>query len=158
MKRGGPFNEKQFEAICRRVSNGETLAAVCRDRGMPVRSTVQWWVVSDTPAGTAARYARAREAQAEAWADQIIELADLCREGVKITKKGDGKVEQVTGDMVERARLQVDSRKWLMARLHPRAYGERVQQQQLDKNGNPADQSPQMVIYQWAEPKPEDPK
>ena len=47
--------------------------------------------------------------------------------------------------------------RWRSSKISP-AYGDRVQQQALDKHGNPADQSPQVVIYQWAEPNPEEPK
>ena len=51
-------------------------------------------------------YAHARERQQEYWADQIIEIAD------------DDNLD------VHRSRLMVDTRKWLMAKLMPRKYGD----------------------------------
>jgi hypothetical protein len=32
-----------------------------------------------------------------------------------------------TGDMVERSRLQIESRKWLLAKLAPKKYGEKLE-------------------------------
>ena len=59
------------------------------------------------------RYARAREAQADKLAKEILELSD--------------KIEDDNPIKVQRARLQVDSRKWLAARLAPKKYGDQVQ-------------------------------
>jgi hypothetical protein len=39
----------------------------------------------------------------------------------------------VTGDMIERSRLQVDARKWLLSKLRPDKYGDRVA---MDVSGN----------------------
>jgi hypothetical protein len=61
--------------ICRRVSSGETLREVCRTPGMPPEATVRGWQLRDTE-GFAAQYARAREAQAEAWADELVSISN----------------------------------------------------------------------------------
>ena len=58
----------------------------------------------------AERYARARESCIAAWADDIVGIAD--------TAKGI--------DQVSEAKLMIDSRKWMLARLMPQKYGERV--------------------------------
>ena len=47
----------------------------------------------------------------------------LC-EGAEAAKIEESKV--VTGDMVERARLQVDTRKWLLGKLYPHVYGDKL--------------------------------
>lgn len=92
---------------------------------MPPASTVRWWYIDDVN-GFAAQYARARDAGLDEMADELLDLADKCREGVKRTVKGDGTVEEVTGDMVDRARLQVDARKWYLSKLAPKRYGDKL--------------------------------
>jgi hypothetical protein len=63
-------------------------------------------------------------------ADEIIALADECRIGEKYKETKEGNYVE-RGDMVERSRLQIDSRKWLLSKLAPKKYGER-----LDVNAN----------------------
>jgi hypothetical protein len=61
-------------------------------------------------------------------ADEMIRLADVCREGVKTRRKvladGTVEVETITADMVERAKLQLDARKWYLSKLAPKRYGD----------------------------------
>ena len=42
---------------------------------MPPEATVRGWQLRDTE-GFAAQYARAREAQAEAWADELVSISN----------------------------------------------------------------------------------
>lgn len=69
-------------------------------------------------------YTRAKEFQCQVLADEIIELADESRIGVIVTERSDGKRERKCADMVERSKLQVDARKWALAKLLPKKYGE----------------------------------
>ena len=75
----------------------------------------------------AEQYARAREMQAEAWADEILEIAD---DGTTdyITRVGRNgtEYEAVDQEHIARSRLRVDSRKWLMSKLAPKRYGDHV--------------------------------
>ena len=66
---------------------------------------------------------RAREAQAEHWADEIIEIAD--DSGLDVVNNGEGGY-RIDGEAIQRARLRVDARKWLMSKLAPKKYGDRV--------------------------------
>src|SRR5215469_3005336 len=60
----------------------------------------------------AAKYARAREMQAEWYADSITELA----------KEADG----LDGAGVAAKRLQIDTLKWIASKLLPKKYGDRL--------------------------------
>ena len=99
--------------ICERMAEGESLRAICRDDGMPGISSVMRWLFdplddSDPRVAFREQYARARQAQAEGWAEEIVSIADS------------------TADDVNRDRLRVDSRKWISSRLLPRVYGDRT--------------------------------
>jgi hypothetical protein len=41
--------------------------------------------------------------------------------------KADGTTERKVADMIDRARLQIEARKWILAKLCPRKYGERIE-------------------------------
>ncbi len=67
--------------LCFRLLDGESLRSICTDDAMPARSTVLYWLAGAWPEGDPRReflgqYARAREAQAELYADDIIDIAD----------------------------------------------------------------------------------
>lgn len=119
------YSQEKADAICARLAQGESLNAICKDEDMPAESTVRAWALDDV-GGFSAKYARAREIGYEAHADRIIELADECRLGVKRTTKASGETETVEGDMVERSRLQIDARKWMLAKMLPKRYGEKL--------------------------------
>jgi hypothetical protein len=92
-----------------------------------------------------ARYAQAKSDGLERLADEILELSNECRQGIKkkripqpdiVTKDKNGRtrrrkrpdlVEVTEGDMVERTKLQIDVRKWLLAKLAPKKYGDRLE-------------------------------
>lgn len=71
------------------------------------------------------KYARAREVQADVYVQEVIDIADTPKLGVKRVDKPSG-VEITEGDMVEHRRLQIDARKWAAARLSPKKYGDKV--------------------------------
>lgn len=132
------ISDAQADEICVRVAAGETCKAVCRDLGVSA-ATFRLMVVDDRPAGLADRYARAREAQAESWADEIVELADECSRDSVEGKNGE---DVPNHEWITRSRLRVDTRKWLMAKLHPKAYGEKIEQTVLGKDGGP-------IVIKW---------
>ena len=120
------FNETVADQICGRMSEGETLRQVCRDAAMPARSTVYRWL-SRNPA-FADQYAAAREALVASWADEIIDIAD---DGTTdyVTKVGrnGAEYEAVDQEHIQRSRLRVDARRWLLSKLNPGQYGDHVE-------------------------------
>lgn len=118
------FSQELADTICERLAEGESLRAICRDDAMPAMSSVFKWLRENETFSQ--QYARAREAQADALFDEILHIADTPKEGVKTKTLPDGKTEETTGDMIEHRRLQVDARKWMLARMAPKKYGDKV--------------------------------
>lgn len=119
------FSQKTADAICARLAAGESLRAICRDKGMPAESTVRLWV-TDNAHGFAAQYARAREVGLDALADELMEIADTPVIGSKTKIDEEGNSEVTQGDMIEHRRLQVDARKWYLSKLAPKKYGDKL--------------------------------
>jgi len=126
------FTQELAETICERLALGESLRSICRDEKMPSQSMVFRWLASNEQFRV--QYAHAREAQADSWADDIIEISD---DGQNDTyTDGDGN-ERTNQDVIARSRLRVDTRKWLMARMAPKKYGDKITQEVTGADGAP---------------------
>lgn len=131
--RPSAFTQKLADTICERLSLGESLRSICRDERMPSQSMVFRWL-ADRQAFRE-QYAHAREVQADSWADDIIEIADDSS-GDTIVDPESGN-ERFNGEFAARSRLKVDTRKWLMARMAPKKYGDKVTQEHVGEGGGP---------------------
>jgi len=107
------------EEICRRIADGESLRAICRDDRMPATSTVCLWLADDETFRE--QYARARELQADALFDEILEISDRAEKDYRVDDEGRLTVDS---ENIQRAKLMVDSRKWMAAKLRPKKYGD----------------------------------
>jgi hypothetical protein len=112
-----------LQTICERIAQGESLRAICASDGMPAMSTVFLWLNDDSTFSE--QYARARETQADAFADEIVAIAD---EPPQLVMTGDGEETEVAldGAAIQRQRLRIDARKWVASKLKPKKYGEKV--------------------------------
>ncbi len=70
----------------------------------------------------------------EALAEEILEIAD---DGSNDTYETEDGHEKVNTDVINRSRLRVDTRKWLMSKLAPKKYGDKVEQFISGPNGAP---------------------
>lgn len=116
--------------ICERLADGESLRTICQDAGMPNKATVFRWLARNDSFRD--QYARAREAQADAIVDEILDIADEECTKVKADKHprapadDDGMVEVVFDAVaVQRNKLRIDARKWLAGKLKPKVYGDK---------------------------------
>ena len=107
-KQGRPsaYTPELGHLICERLTDGETLTAICKGSDMPAERTVRRWALDDV-GGFAPQYARAREIGYYAMADEIIDIAD--DRGGDIITDSDGS-KRTDHDAIARARLRVDSR------------------------------------------------
>ena len=104
--------------ICALLASGESLVKVCKRPGMPDKSTVFRWIAEQE--GFRDKYANATEARADAIFEEMFDIAD-----------------DVIPDSAEvaKARLRVDTRKWALARMNPRKYGDKVTNELVGKDG-----------------------
>lgn len=82
--------------------------------------------------------ARAREDGFDVIATDALRIADSDRICEKVKYGPDGEVvEKVIVDMVDRSRLQVDTRLKLLAKWDPKRYGDKVQHADAEGNNLP---------------------
>jgi hypothetical protein len=118
--RPSKYTLKVADEICERLSDGESLRAICEADNMPSRPTVFRWLAAHKTFRD--QYAHAREAQADALADEILDIADDSRGDVEVDADGIARTNQ---ERVARSKLRVDARKWMAAKLKPKVYGEK---------------------------------
>ena len=128
--RPSKYSDALTEVICGRIANGESLVRICLDPLMPSRSSVILWLTQYE--GFSVRYARAREAQADYLLEELVQIADDGSNDTYISE--DGK-ELTNQDVIARSRLRVDARKWVIAKLAPKKYGEKISQEITGKDG-----------------------
>jgi hypothetical protein len=112
--------------VCQRIAEGESLRQVCRDDAMPSMTTVMKWAREND--NFAQQYTRAREALLEHHAEEILEIADDgSNDWISRETKG-GRLERVLDEEhVRRSQLRVDARKWLLSKLAPKKYGDKLE-------------------------------
>ena len=120
------YSETVTAIIIGRMAEGETLRQVCRDPAMPSRGTVYRWLAEN--AHFRDQYRHARELLVEHWADEMVDISD---DGTTdfVTKVGRNgtEYEAVDQEHIQRSRLRVDTRKWLMSKLNPGEYGDKIE-------------------------------
>lgn len=115
------YSDDLAKEICLRISNGRSLSSVCRDKDMPSRRTVYDWLADEDKKDFLHRYREADLQRADYHADELIEIADS--------------VEADTAE-VAKARLQIDTRKWQIARMNATKYGDKQQVDNVSSDGS----------------------
>ena len=119
--RPSDYNPEIAAKICERMALGETLTDICKDEGFPSRVSVWRWTEAHEDFRNA--YSRARECQMESWADDIVHISDDSRNDTQVDEDGH---EVTNHDVIARSRLRVDTRKFLMSKIAPRLYGDKL--------------------------------
>lgn len=133
------YSQDIVKKVCERLAQGKSLRTICKEEDMPDLSTIFDWLAIKPE--FAEQYARAKEAGAEAWADEIMDIADNGTNDWMEAKKKEGTVVLLDREHVERSKLRIESRKWLLSKLKAKKYGEK-----LDMTTNGKDMLPVPIL------------
>lgn len=114
-KRPTKRTDQVIEQILAAITAGDPLRKACDAAGVGA-STFMGWVASDED--LAERYARAKRLQAELLAAELVEIAD--------TEPGTTDSGGTDTGKVQHLKLRVDTRKWILAKLLPKVYGDKL--------------------------------
>lgn len=112
---------KNAELICSRIVEGYTLRQIAREIDCTA-GAISIWCAED--ADFAKQYAHAKELQADRMADEILEIADDATNDW-MRREQDG-LMVADHEHMQRSKLRVDARKWLMSKMLPKKYGDRL--------------------------------
>lgn len=99
------FDQAKADKVCELLAAGSSLRKAAEGVGLSHSTVLEW--CDDVPE-FGNQYARARSIGYRLLSDEIIEIAD-----------------EKSGDPV-RDRLRVDTRKWMLAKMLPKVYGDRI--------------------------------
>lgn len=129
------FNDDVAAVILERLADGESLRTICAAEDMPNRSTVFRWLSQRTDFRD--QYAHAREEQADALFDELLEIADDgSNDWMERKNKDDQSLGWVeNGEALRRSALRIEARKWMASKLLPKKYGDRTQMEVSGADG-----------------------
>jgi len=121
------FSQKIADIICDGLASARSLRSICSDDGMPSTTTVCRWLADPRYSSFREQYARAREAQADAIFDEILDIADDGSNDWLTRTREDGSTDEVLDhEHVQRSKLRIDARKWMAGKLQPKKYGDKI--------------------------------
>lgn len=110
-----------FPLILSEIEEGASLRSILVREDMPSRYTFFEWLKDDKE--KANQYARACDLRADIIFEEILNIADDASNDTIITERG----EIPNSEWIARSRLRVDSRKWVLSKMNPKKYGDRIQ-------------------------------
>jgi hypothetical protein len=128
------YSETLTTEICRRLAGGESLRSVCRSDEMPDITTIYDWLRKYET--FAKQYARATEDRADAVFEEMFEIAD---DGQNDYMERETGMPALNAEHVMRSRLRIDTRKWALARMNPRKYGDKTALELTGRDGAPVE-------------------
>jgi len=137
MAQGITYTDDQKDAIFASICNSVIEDHLSFNKAVEASEinlvTFYKWITDKKERETLYNYARI--VRSDVLFEEIIEIADTTEEGVSRKEKtiqvdgveGDAfDVETRVGDMIEHRRLKVDARKWVVARMNPKKYGDKL--------------------------------
>jgi len=107
------------QKICDLLAEGFTLRQVAKELNCDA-SAITTWVREDND--FAPQYARAMDLRWERMAEEIQEISD---EGTNDWMEREG-LTTANHEHISRSKLRVDTRKWLLSKMMPKKYGDRL--------------------------------
>ena len=117
--------------VCAQIAQGKSLRSIldADDKLPTVRSFLDWMGADGE---LAIQYAHARQTQYELLADEIVAISDE-----NYTTDEHGVKERLSSEAIQRNRLRVDTRKWMLSKMLPKVYGDKLQTEHTGKDGGP---------------------
>ncbi|WP_163827298.1 terminase small subunit-like protein [Proteus vulgaris] len=128
MGRPSDYLPEVADDVCALIADGESLRSVCKRPGMPNTTKVMRWL-REYP-DFREQYAKAMESRADAVFEELFYIADDVTEEPAAVAK---------------ARLRIDTRKWALARMSPKKYGDKVTQD-IDLKSSDGSMSPTKIV------------
>ena len=130
-KNGRPskYTDKLADKICQMIAQGQSVRSICAKKDMISMQTFFRWLRENDKFRE--QYAQACKERSYAQAEEIIDIADNATNDYMEKLEGDGYI--FNSENVQRSRLRIDTRKWLMSKMNPKVYGDKLD---MTTNGN----------------------
>lgn len=116
------FSQEKADRVCELLQDGKSLRAAAESLGLK-HSTILLWVKERKE--FADQYTHAREIGYKLLADEILDISD--EKDVEIRYDGEETKLDLSATAIARNRLRVDTRKWMLSKMLPKVYGDKVE-------------------------------
>lgn len=127
-KSGRPseYTQELADKICEQLAVGYSLRTVSKDAELPSVETIFKWLRTNPE--FLEQYARAKQEAADAMAEDILDISDDATNDWMEDNYDKGKTPgyALNGENIQRSKLRVDTRKFLMAKMKPKIYGDKI--------------------------------
>ena len=127
------YTNKLADKICKMIAQGQSVRSICSKKDMISMQTFFRWLRENEKFRE--QYARACEERSYMHAEEIIEIADDATNDYMEQHDESDELTgyKLNGENIQRSRLRIDTRKWLMSKLNPKVYGDKLD---MTTNGN----------------------
>lgn len=140
--------ESKFNLIIEKIEYGLSLRKSLKDEGVSSRTFFEWIKDNDI---RQKQYAHACEERSEKIFEEMIDIADDGTNDYMTIEKGDMLYNVEDKEVVNRSRLRIDTRKWMLSKMMPKKYGDK-----LDVTTNGKDIPTQPMIVEIVRPNEDD--
>ena len=136
--------------IFNKIADGVSVRKLCEDKRLPTRDMFYKWL-REYP-DFAEEYRIATELRADVLVDEMMDIADDDSLDIIIDTEAD-EGARVKADQIKvaRAKVKIDTRKWVAARMAPRKYGNNVKVEAENKHDHSGGIDIRIVDYSEAE-------
>jgi len=113
--------EMIFNSICTDVIENKLSFNAAIDKAEITRTSFYNWLKDNKDFDKLYNYAR--EIRSDIIFEEILEISDDSKNDVRLNEEGK---EIANNELVNRSRLRVDARKWVLAKMNPKKYGDKV--------------------------------
>ena len=114
---------KRFNLVLDYMLEGMSVKKACEKAVINYNSFFNLINKSDSDKDLVNAYARAREYRCEILAEDIIDIADDGTNDYYEDENGNIKTDH---ENINRSRLRVDARKWILSKISPKKYGNKI--------------------------------
>jgi len=119
------YTQELADKVCEAISLGSSLRSACLSKDLPSISTVFKWLREDE--GFTKQYEKACEERTEYQREELLDIADDGTNDWEEQERTDGSTfVKLNNESIQRSRLRVDTRKWLMSKMKPKKYGDKM--------------------------------
>jgi hypothetical protein len=120
------YTKKLADELCSLLAEGLSMRSACRNENMPCMSTVFTWL--RTRKDFLEQYEKSKIEAADAMAEDILDIADEDEYDEMEVERADGSTyTKANTEYMQRSRLRVETRKWLMSKMKPKKYGDKLE-------------------------------
>ena len=119
--------KKAYDRVFERMAEGWSVKQACLEDDTPSEAAFYKWLNDDEDGAKVERYTRAREARADYIFEDMLDIADDASNDYMMRQNRDGTESEVLdSEHVQRSRLRIDTRKWMLGRMSPTKYGDKL--------------------------------